>query len=315
MFRRELPRILKATISFVFVAILVFKADATTLLTGVKRTDAALFCAALFLSALAITIRSYKWQLLLSLHGARIPLSVIESLNYKALFFNNFFLGSLGGDTFKIYRTLSYPTTKGGSVAAVLVERLTGILMLFLIVSVFCVVALFTNFHIFTHDVLYLILSLNLLIITLICSAIKYSDKLLSLGARLPLAARFTDIILLNLNIHKTHGRVFLGCLSLSLVYYCIAIAAMHLYASSVGAAIGLWNLTFIVPTAMFLTMLPVSINGLGVQESAFVFYFERIGTDPSLSLIVAFLPRIGMYIFSVIGGILYLIDCSQNRN
>ena len=41
---------------------------------------------------------------------------------------------------------------------------------------------------------------------------------------------------------------------------------------------VALWDLAVIVPLSFVVQMLPVSVNGFGVREATFSFYFTRIG-------------------------------------
>jgi len=284
------------------------------LLASLGQTDVSLYIIALLLSALSILIRSYKWQLLLRIQGAEVSLNAAHALSYMALFFNNFFLGSIGGDAFKVYRTQGYSATKSGAIAAVLVERFSSTLILFLVVSLSYVLYLFSDAKVLANGVPYPFLAASFLFV--IASGIATSRFLQISYVRqcMPFLKKFSDLLLYHIALHKAHVPLLSLCMFLSLAFYIISVLSMYLFVLSAHAYVSIAELFFIVPLSMLIILLPISINGIGIQEGAFVFYFERLGIEPTLALTIALLPRIGMFLFSVVGGIIYLIDCFRNK-
>ena len=72
---------------------------------------------------------------------------------------------------------------------------------------------------------------------------------------------------------------------------------------------IAISELLFIVPLVSMVVLIPISVNGIGVQESAYIFYLELAGAPTTNALIVSILARVVMVVFTVIGGIFYAVD------
>ena len=53
--------------------------------------------------------------------------------------------------------------------------------------------------------------------------------------------------------------------------------------------------------------MLPVSMNGFGVREATFGFYFTRMGLPLESALLVSFIGAVLIMICSLAGGLVYL--------
>ena len=51
------------------------------------------------------------------------------------------------------------------------------------------------------------------------------------------------------------------------------------------------WDLAVIVPISFIVQMLPVSVNGFGVREATFAFYFTRLGLPLEAALLVSLGP------------------------
>jgi glycosyltransferase 2 family protein len=109
--------------------------------------------------------------------------------------------------------------------------------------------------------------------------------------------------------MYKHYTKIIVLSLALSVAFYIVNIFSMYFFALTASVEINLMYLAFIVPAVFLVVMIPISINGIGLQEGTFFFYLSLLGIDSSSALIVALLPRIGMLIFSLIGGLLYMME------
>src|SRR4029077_20824010 len=62
-----------------------------------------------------------------------------------------------------------------------------------------------------------------------------------------------------------------------------------------------------IVPISFVVQMLPVSVNGFGVREATFSFYFTRIGQPIASALLVSLVAQALIMMFSLTGAALYV--------
>jgi glycosyltransferase 2 family protein len=63
-----------------------------------------------------------------------------------------------------------------------------------------------------------------------------------------------------------------------------------------------------IVPISFVVQMLPVSMNGFGVREATFGFYFGRLGLPLESALLVSFMGAALIMVFSLSGGVTYAL-------
>jgi hypothetical protein len=68
------------------------------------------------------------------------------------------------------------------------------------------------------------------------------------------------------------------------------------------------------IPFVSLVTFLPISINGFGVREGAFVFIFSVAHVATATSLLLALFMDAQVLLFGVIGGIIYLTMEKQNN-
>jgi glycosyltransferase 2 family protein len=90
----------------------------------------------------------------------------------------------------------------------------------------------------------------------------------------------------------------------------CVQAASVAFYAAVAYALhipIVFWDLAVIVPVSFVVQMLPVSVNGFGVREATFSFYFSRIGLPLESALLVSLVPTGIVMLFSLGGAGVYI--------
>jgi hypothetical protein len=88
-------------------------------------------------------------------------------------------------------------------------------------------------------------------------------------------------------------GAVFVQA---SIVAFYVAVAhALHL-------GVAPWDLAVIVPLSFIVQMLPVSVNGFGVREATFSFYFTRVGLPMESALLTSLVAQALIMLFSLTG-------------
>ena len=88
-------------------------------------------------------------------------------------------------------------------------------------------------------------------------------------------------------------GAVFVQA-TMVLFYFAVAYA-LHL-------DIAFWDLAVIVPISFVVQMLPVSVNGFGVREATFSFYFHRIGQPIEAAILLSLVAQALLMLFSLSG-------------
>ncbi len=77
---------------------------------------------------------------------------------------------------------------------------------------------------------------------------------------------------------------------------------ATWLAAQYLGIRVSLWGVTAIYVVLYFVTLLPVSLNGLGVQEISTVALYVSLGASPSQAAALAILLRFAIWITTLPG-------------
>ena len=98
------------------------------------------------------------------------------------------------------------------------------------------------------------------------------------------------------------------GALAGAVVVQVVIVVFYALAARSLSVPLPLFLAGVLVPVAMAVQLAPVSINGFGVREAVFSFFFVRFGLGVEAAVAVSLLGTALVMLFSMGGGALFLM-------
>ena len=265
----------------------------------------------------SIIFMSWRLRIALAAQKAFFKIKNLCALTFIGYFFNNFMPTSVGGDLIKAYYISKKVKNKLLSYASVFVDRAAGMFSLVLIASV----ALVIMRRDIQQRLIFLVV--GLLFLFCIISALLFLNKelLKKLGSCFGLARLLQALKLDSLfkkaynavNIYREHKAKVVQIFTLSLTAQFISFFNIYLLSVSLGVHIPFGKILLIMPIIAVLLMLPISFNGLGLREWAFIFFFSpNMGDAAAFSLSLLFFA---MYLLtSLIGGATYLFYMGGNK-
>lgn len=226
------------------------------------------------------------------------------------LFFNNFMLGSTGGDVMRAYY-LSKRTAhkKTEVIATVFLDRIIGVLSMIFMSAVFI---LLETSQPQLRQYFYTLISF--LGAILICGSLFLSKTILKKIPFLEKTIRslpFHEMLIRVYNtFHKYHNHKMLVIQSAlhSIILQMMSVSIFVVLGKAIGINIEYLHYFAIIPLVFVINALPISLGGLGVGEAACVVLLALVGVPKEMSLALAFLNRIVIFAFSTIGGAIYLL-------
>lgn len=307
--RGVLMMLVKAAVSVVLLVLLFRRVDVARL-WSVARTASPLWLAtALGLYSLMIAASAWRWGLLLDAQGVRLPFRTLTSSFLVATFFNNFLPSNIGGDVVRIADTAPAAGSKTLATTVVLLDRGIGLLGLMLMAAVGAsAVTRFGSFGPLGPGVLWGSLGLGAMIATPALLNPHWLARLLR-----PLRVlhpEWVDERIGRLTAAFSRFReapaALAGCFAGAVFVQAVLVVFYVAIAHSMRIPIGFPELALIVPISFLVQMLPVSMNGFGVREATFGFYFTRLGLPLESALLVSFMGAALVMLFSVSGGVAY---------
>lgn len=260
-----------------------------------------------------LVISAFKWQLLMKALDISLPLGYLTRLYWVATFFQNYLPSSVGGDIVRL--TVMRRSRRLAAIAAsIFVERLTGFIVLlclallalsarpqyFFVIGDQSFIAWFLFGSIFVGLVLFLYYGRSLL---------DHAMKLVPDGKTLlPKIFEKLRKVLVSIQSYSSRKKAVVIALILSVPFLGSLIVFQYLLFVSLGLSVPFIEIIFIAPIIPLVSMLPISLNGIGVAEAAFVVFYTQLGLSPEEALAAALLRRILMLIFSLGGGIFFLL-------
>jgi uncharacterized protein (TIRG00374 family) len=301
-------QVLKWVVSIGLIALLLSRAELNGAVAAVKDARLATYGVGLSVMAVGLIVRSLKWRLLLEAQGSRVPVLRLFYIICVSIFFNNMFAGTLGGDAFRTYRALDYADSRGGAAMSVILDRATGLFMGLALVLVFGAGFAFTRPTLVSPKLMAALITVFLALPVAFYASFKLHSRIRVkfISDRFPRLRKVVGELATGLRVYKKHKRSFVLVLILSTLFHLIRGVTVYCFALSVNADVGLMPFLFIVPLVGLIVMIPISIHGIGIQEAAYVFYLEKIGLSDSAALLAAFLSRLAILIYSLIGGVLF---------
>ena len=131
--RRRLGLIFRSLVSLLFIYVVARSADWGNVWANVRTMDARWLLAGFFIFTPVMVIVSWRWRMLLGVHGVHLRYWRIFELNMIGQFFSAFLVGTTGGDVVKIfYVARAVPHHKAAVAFTVVVDRVIGLIALLL---------------------------------------------------------------------------------------------------------------------------------------------------------------------------------------
>ena len=299
--KARLFAVLRPLVSLALLGLLFWKLGAGALWGVLSQADALWLAAGAALVVLALVVSAWKWQLLLAAQGLAVPIRALFSSYLIGLFFNNFLPSNIGGDVLRVH-DVAKRTGQGSAVAAsVIAERLLAGLAL----ALTAVVALLFSAE-YTAQVGPSVALAFLIFVALIGLAISpavrhWLERVLPAG-RAQVLARIAG----QMGETLRQRNAVLAVLALSFAFQATVVLVAWTGFAAIGEPVSLAACFVFIPIISAVQLVPVSLNGLGVREGAYVIFFGSIGVGELNAAAASLLFGLLVAGVSLAGGVLF---------
>ncbi|MFQ5735698.1 MAG: lysylphosphatidylglycerol synthase transmembrane domain-containing protein [Thermodesulfobacteriota bacterium] len=267
---------------------------------------AVVFVAALF--AASQTISSYRWSVILK-KDIEVPYRKVLSIYFIGMFFNNFLPTMVGGDVVKAYYLYKH-TRKGHiALASIFLDRYAGF---FALMSITVIALAFGGYSLIKGTGLpglFVLLlggfygaSLVIWVGPLHSWAMKIMAKIHFYGINHKI-----DTFYKVLMGYKKHYDILLTIFICSLLVQGGTIISFYVLGRGLGIDVPVGYYFLFIPLTTTVSMLPISLAGLGLREGAFVYLFTRVGVAQEQALTLSLMWFVTSVLVSMIGGVEYV--------
>ncbi|HLX81379.1 MAG TPA: lysylphosphatidylglycerol synthase transmembrane domain-containing protein [Burkholderiales bacterium] len=243
-------------------------------------------------------VSAYRWQLIMRNLGFGQTFSFYWDSYFKGMFFNQGLPTSIGGDAIKVLDVARRGFRKRDALVGVAIDRVTGLGALLLLT----LAAHLVNPDLLPEQVYRPILWL-LVAGLLGFFSLVFLGRLAWIGGnpRLAVVKTMSDRLWQAVSLRR------LLLLTSSLLVPLLALLAFFAAGRALGLRYDLVTYFAIVPPALVLTVIPVSIAGWGVREGALVGLFSLIGADKTVVLMMSLVYGILLILVSLPGLAVFL--------
>ena len=293
------------------LGILVYLMDWREVAMAIRRADLAWVAAAFLVSMAGSVISAEKWRGLLGASQIRIGLVLAARPYWLGAFFSNFLPTSIGGDAVRLMLTPA-PGRLNRVAGSILLERVTGLVVLLAITCVGFAVAPWIVPHLTIGHVLLPLVGGLVLASTAALLLPRRAAAFLALvrsygPSLLRRPVRIAERLAWTVARQTRDRRALVRALALSVPFYATVVLAQYFCLRAVGADIPLHYALLFGAGIQLLAVLPISINGLGVSEGAFVALYATFGVPVWAALAAALVRRLVDLGNSALGGLLWL--------
>ena len=256
------------------------------------------------LSVVLIAVSVIKWQLFLRHLGIAPSFAKLFALYLVGYFVNVFTPSFIGGDVVRSL-ALGRQVNRAHAVSATVLERYTGIVAMLCMALVACCIS-----NVVTQEIVLVVVAA--VVGCAIGTWMLFAGWLNRFASRIGLPAKLTK------TFDAVHEGLVWGVRDRGLLTKAFALSVtFHLLTvvntATVGAAVGwseipLGGLLVVVPLILLIGAVPISPQGLGIQEGAFVFFLHSVGATTGQALAVALVLRAKSYLLALCGGLIWLL-------
>jgi uncharacterized protein (TIRG00374 family) len=276
--RRSLGLWVRTVASLVMLGLLLPRVHVRSVVPDWDRATGLWLSCALLATGAGIVAAALRWQAVLAALGLRARTRTLLHHYLAGLFVGNFLPSTIGGDVLRVRRLALENGEGADTFASVVLERLSGLLVLPLIT----LVALLLNpglRRLGTATLLAVVMSLSALALLV---TILWMVSHPRIGGRLTGSSRwreFAGALHLGAARMRRHPRAVVAVLAAAVTFQLLLVLAAFFAARALDIdEVGITAVLAFLPAVAMAQTLPISLGGLGIREGALVLFLDPLG-------------------------------------
>jgi len=308
--------LLRVGVSIILLILLFRIVDKKNLLDIIKGADKPLLVVAFLVFSFGYVLGIFRWDMLLKAAGIHLPLKRVVISNAGGTFFSLFLPSTIGGDLMRSIDLALHTKKNHEVVATVLLDRLSGYIGL--VIVVFLAVLLGWRY---IYDNPSALISVSVITIVLMVVLLAVFNRFLysKINKLLhsPQAGRMRGFIKdlhEEMHIFRHNKDVVIDNLLLSVAIQIISPLTFYIIALSIGIKINMVYFFIFMPIIGAITLLPISLGGLGLRDATTIFFFAKAAVSKDMAFAMSLISFLFILILGVTGGIIYALTLRHRR-
>lgn len=266
-----------------------------------------LIISVLFMLGLSFVI-AVRWHQILKAYGFNVSLFKVFRVYMIAFFFNNFLPSTVGMDVVRGAYIVKRKGDLADVISTILLERWIGMLGIILYVSV--IPLLFLS----SIDLIYFIyVSAGGVLISVLFILAVWNDMIYDFLSRWISRIKWLNMgnrintLYISLRTIRKHMHLFIVNLILSVLIQVFFVFANYFIVIGQDLNITFIQLLVYVPLISIISMIPITINGIGLRDWAYITFFGLGMKEQAFSLSLTFF--ILLTVMSLLGGLIFIFE------
>ena len=300
--------LLKILISSSLIFFIFRSIDFNRILTVLGDIDYRYFLTALIITTVNLIIGAYRWKVILKVGEIDLQFKNILSLYFVGFFFNTFVPGNIGGDILRGYDVRQVSGKSKESFISVLMDRFIALFSLVLVCLVSCFFSkqVIANKGIFFFILGFFSISSLALIFFLNSNIMRKFGFVLKIFNHRNMDAKIKEAYHHILD-YKGRKDIIVPVFLISVFSHIVLILSIYILSLSISSTVSIKYFFLFVPIIIFLSMIPITISGLGIREGGFAYFFAIVGMPKESALLISLLLFTLLVLNGLFGGMIYI--------
>lgn len=336
---------IKLLISVAFILIVCFKVDWSAFSGKLGQIDLFFIILSFAISIFMISISCLKWQILLKLQGKSAGFLFLLKNYYIGYFFSLLLPSNIGGDVARSYYVGKRVGDQYTSAVSVFIERFSGILFLLILVvaapwirpDIAC--TLWMLLPMFAAIIIILLFIFAIVNETLPAKlnrvVLRIFQTLTAICDRAGFAVwvrffnrtqehytngyikseKFNRKLRETIALFKHNGACLTQVIAISVLFYIMTWFNVYVSFKAFNIEVPFLDVAALVPTILFVAMIPISLGSIGLAEGAYFFYFALVDVTSESALIMSLLIRVKIITAALTGFLFYITYKHRRRD
>jgi len=333
IFKKFLSVLFRISISLVLLIFLFKQVDKKSLIDILRNVDVPLLLLALVIFAFNYLLCFYRWYMLLKTAGIKVPTWRVFVAYCGGIFFSLFLPTSIGGDFVRSVDLAVHTKKPSEVVATVILDRLSGFIgLVVLALAALCLGWKFMqNSTILIAVALLTAVLIGVLLVMFNNFLYSRTNAFLSsirfgadparpgnIGSRISaMLGKLKELLTeTHKEIHyfRRHKKVIIINIAISILIQTVSPLTFYITALSLGIKIHILYFFVFLPVIGAITLLPVSIGGLGIRDAATIFFFAQAGVSKYLAFAMSLVSFSFIVVYASMGGLVYVLAVRDRR-
>jgi uncharacterized protein (TIRG00374 family) len=249
-----------------------------------------------------------RWHILLQACSTTVSWGRTMQLTMVGLFCNSFLPGALGGDLVKaVYIAREVPAQKPAAIMSIVMERLLGFVAMFFVSTALILTRwnALTGEYATRYAVYFYFGFFALVFLILGIGTFGNLEKYFPVLEKIPFRRTLREAGQAY-QMFLRRPSCFWGGLLLSALAHFGLMGTFYSISLALGMGVNFWDLAAVLPLVGLVTLIPITINGLGLREMAFQHFLIFAGMTDTSSLALSLGGAGVIQMWGLVGGIIY---------